>query len=55
MDGSMTTTASSTYAYAPGDSTTADNYDRVKAVCTAVWTDSVVTAYKTAHPASSAS
>lgn len=51
-DGSTKTTMASTYAYAPGDSTAADAYERVKAVCAAVWTTAVVTAYQTAHSTS---
>lgn len=49
-----TTKTGATYAYAPGDSTSADRYDRVKAVCAAVWTAAVVSAYKAAHTATSA-
>jgi hypothetical protein len=54
-DGSTKTTMASTYAYAPGDSTAADAYDRVKAVCAAVWTTAVVAAYQAAHPATPSS
>jgi hypothetical protein len=39
-----------TYTYAPGDSTAADSHDRVKLVCAAVWTETVIADYSAAHP-----